>query len=348
MCCHLAVRHTGLHQHAVRERQRFLPLSRRLSRRILSDSIKTEAVMLFRGGSTLAKKFFAGFHCGGHRGSPRVAPENTIESFEKAKQSNVDLIEFDLSLTKDAVAIIMHDDDLERTCAEKTPVSALLAHEIVTKNAAKNFKFADGKQKICPVPTLEETVKYVRDSNLKMLFDVKDGSKEMISQIVNVISKNNLYDQVIVSSFFAWVPYAVKKADPKILTGVTWRPYFFSYSDIENKHPRFTGLKHYLAVLLDWINVKMIHSFLPQFVGAEMVLTQERDINGCFVDDMQKKNIQVVAWTVNDQRQMMHFVDTLKVGGDFLFQCCPHQVNYEVMMKVCIIYALSELGWNIQ
>ncbi|VDM41965.1 unnamed protein product [Toxocara canis] len=265
----------------------------------------------------MAGKFFSGFRIGGHRGSPKLAPENTMESFEKARQASVDLVEFDLSLTKDGVAILMHDDDLQRTCGEQQLVSSLLASEITKKNAAETFPFNGGERKVCRVPTLEETVNFCRDSKIKMLFDVKDGSKQMVSQIVNVISRNSLYDQVIVSSFFAWVPYAVKKADPNILTGITWRPYFFSYSDLENKQRRFTGLKHYAAVALDWLNVKLLHTVLPQFLGVEMILTQEGDVDRTLVNDMKEKNVQVVAWTVNDQPEMIYFVDTLKVSTCF-------------------------------
>uniref|UniRef100_F1LAE4 Glycerophosphodiester phosphodiesterase 1 n=1 Tax=Ascaris suum TaxID=6253 RepID=F1LAE4_ASCSU len=263
--------------------------------------------------SATAGKFFLGFRVGGHRGSPKLAPENTIESFEKAREANVDLIEFDLSLTKDKIAILMHDDSLQRTCGEPMLVSSLLLAEIIEKDAAKTFTFQGAERKVCKVPTLEEAVSFCRNSKIKMLFDIKDGSHEMISQVVNAISHNNLYEEVIVSSFFPWIPYAVKKADPKILTGITWRPYFFSYSDIENKKPRFNGLKHYAAIALDWLNVKLLHTVLPQFLGVEMILTQEGDIDRTFVNDMKEKSLQVVAWTVNDQYEMDYFVNSLKI-----------------------------------
>lgn len=55
--------------------------------------------------------------------------------------------------------------------------------------------------------------------NLELLF-------QMVSQIVSMISSNNLYDRVIVSSFFPWVSFRVKFADPKILTG-NWNSFIF-------------------------------------------------------------------------------------------------------------------------
>ncbi|VDN48984.1 unnamed protein product [Gongylonema pulchrum] len=101
----------------------------------------------------------------------------------------------------------------------------------------------------------------------------------MISQIVSIISSNNLYDKVIVSSFFPWVSYFLKDADPKILTGITWRPYFFSYKDLRCRVPRFSGLIHILALTLDYVNMKLLDSLFLRFLGIEMLLTYEAEIS---------------------------------------------------------------------
>ncbi|VDN53126.1 unnamed protein product [Dracunculus medinensis] len=254
-----------------------------------------------------AADFFQSIKIGGHRGAPRIAPENTLESFEKAYESGVDLIEFDLMLTKDDVVVVMHDDNLLRTCGEPELIASLTIDQIKKKNAGKTFYTSgSGEANIYKIPTLEETVKFSMEHKIKMLFD-------MISQIANIIAKYNLYDQVIVSSFFPWVSYAVKKNDPKILTGLTWRSYFFSYEDLENTIPRFHGILHYIALFADFINIKLINSILPQFLGVEMLLTNEQDISRSIVRDMLKNNIRVVAWTVNEKEQMAYFINILKV-----------------------------------
>ena len=48
----------------------------------------------------------------GHRGARGLAPENTIASFKKALEYHVDIIEFDLRVTKDSVVIVHHDPKL--------------------------------------------------------------------------------------------------------------------------------------------------------------------------------------------------------------------------------------------
>ncbi|RAR27165.1 glycerophosphodiester phosphodiesterase, partial [Pseudomonas sp. MDMC224] len=48
----------------------------------------------------------------GHRGAPRLARENTIESFALALQSGLDGVELDVQRSRDGVLVIHHDFDL--------------------------------------------------------------------------------------------------------------------------------------------------------------------------------------------------------------------------------------------
>ena len=51
----------------------------------------------------------------GHRGYPARYPENTLASFEGAMQAGCDMIELDVTLTKDRKVVVIHDDTLDRT-----------------------------------------------------------------------------------------------------------------------------------------------------------------------------------------------------------------------------------------
>lgn len=57
----------------------------------------------------------------------------------QAYESGVDLIEFDLMLTKDDVVVVMHDDNLLRTCGEPELIASLTIDQIKKKNAGKTF-----------------------------------------------------------------------------------------------------------------------------------------------------------------------------------------------------------------
>jgi glycerophosphoryl diester phosphodiesterase len=53
-----------------------------------------------------------------HRGASTLAPENTIEAFEKAIEVGAEMIEFDVRETRDGVLIAFHDEVREWTYGE--------------------------------------------------------------------------------------------------------------------------------------------------------------------------------------------------------------------------------------
>lgn len=51
----------------------------------------------------------------GHRGAATYAPENTLGSLREARARGATWVEFDVKLSGDGVAMLMHDDSLKRT-----------------------------------------------------------------------------------------------------------------------------------------------------------------------------------------------------------------------------------------
>src|SRR5262245_64980475 len=60
-----------------------------------------------------------------HRGDSAHAPENTIEAFESAIGAGAEVVEFDVRMTADGVAVVMHDADVDRTTDGSGPVRSL-------------------------------------------------------------------------------------------------------------------------------------------------------------------------------------------------------------------------------
>lgn len=129
------------------------------------------------------------------------------------------------------------------------------------------------------VPDMEDVVKWAVENNTRMLFDVKDSDNELVDQIANLFQKYNLYDKAIVCSFFPWVVYRIKKGDQKILTGLTWRLKFWSYHDIENIRPRYSGPKQMLFEMIDVAHVWLLKKVTPWYLGADLLLTNNLDIS---------------------------------------------------------------------
>jgi glycerophosphoryl diester phosphodiesterase len=64
-----------------------------------------------------------GFVVTGHRGAMALESENTIASFELARELGADEIEFDVRLTADGIAVVHHDEHLGRVVDGSGPVS---------------------------------------------------------------------------------------------------------------------------------------------------------------------------------------------------------------------------------
>src|SRR5690349_12288366 len=75
----------------------------------------------------------------GHRGASAVAPENTMAAFRSAIETGADGIEFDVQLSKDNIAVIIHDDNLRRTGSLDRYVADLTAEELTAVDVGSWF-----------------------------------------------------------------------------------------------------------------------------------------------------------------------------------------------------------------
>src|SRR5258705_12537702 len=66
----------------------------------------------------------------GHLGASALAPENTLAAFSRAISDGADGIEFDVRLSRDGGAVVIHDASLKRTGLINRPVSDLTAAEL--------------------------------------------------------------------------------------------------------------------------------------------------------------------------------------------------------------------------
>ena len=87
-----------------------------------------------------------------HRGASAHEAENTIPAFEAAIVDGADVVEFDVRMTADDVAVVMHDPDVSRTTDGSGLVRDLHLIEIKRLRIAT----ADGGE--TEVPTLDEAL----------------------------------------------------------------------------------------------------------------------------------------------------------------------------------------------
>ncbi|OYX80665.1 MAG: glycerophosphodiester phosphodiesterase, partial [Flavobacteriales bacterium 32-34-25] len=148
----------------------------------------------------------------GHRGARGYEPENTLVSFQKAIDLQVDGIELDVHLSLDAELMVIHDDTIDRTTNGKGKVNQL------TKAELQNFSI-ESQHKI---PTLEEVFDLVNRRcfiNIELKsFDAAEKTVALIEKYIH--EKNWEYSDFLVSSFDWKMLEETHSLDSKIKIGV--------------------------------------------------------------------------------------------------------------------------------
>jgi len=160
----------------------------------------------------------------GHRGSPFEAPENTISSVKKAIAAGVDAVEIDVHQTKDNHIVVIHDDKVDRTTNGKGYVKEFTLNNLQQLKIKYNDKNTDEK-----IPLLQEIIDLTKNK-IKLTIEIKE--KNIENNIVEIIEKNNIVDNIYVISFFHKIVKNIKKINNKIKTSILFVGYPINVSEL--------------------------------------------------------------------------------------------------------------------
>jgi len=142
-----------------------------------------------------------------HRGGKDLAPENTIAAFDNAVSMNVDILEMDVSLTKDDILVLCHDLTIDRTSEATGNINDYTFAELQTFNFGYNFQKLDGsypyRDSPVRIPRLEEVLS--RYPGQLMEIEVKSFGQEgrqAANQLVALLRSYDMASNVMVFSFF--------------------------------------------------------------------------------------------------------------------------------------------------
>ena len=168
------------------------------------------ALLLAAGVAGAASKPEAGPQRIGHRGTRALVDENTMESFQRAAEIGVDMIEFDIQRTRDGVFVIMHDDTVDRTTDGKGRVDQMTLEE---------FKLLKTRSGYTP-PTLDETLVWLAANSLGFILDFKVPDPNFARDLVKVIEDRNLIPRAVFESMLPEVAGEVEKIKPEAITAI--------------------------------------------------------------------------------------------------------------------------------
>lgn len=134
-----------------------------------------------------------------HRGDRASAPENTMEALTAALDAGMEFVETDVQLSSDGVAVLIHDETVDRTTDGTGAVARLTASELRALDAGSWYapEFAGAQ-----IPLLGEFLDALARSESKALLELKGyWPRDEIRQIVAELHLRVLQDRIVLGSF---------------------------------------------------------------------------------------------------------------------------------------------------
>ena len=222
-----------------------------------------------------------------HRGGGLLAPENTLAAIRMARNLGYAGVEFDVKLSGDGVAVLMHDDTFERTTNGSGAVDEASYEEISQLDAGSWFGNEFSGE---PVPSFAAACALCREAGVWANIEIKPspGRERQTGEVVARMAKllwSGAHPAPLLSSFSALALEAAAVESPDL--------------------PR--------ALLV----VEAPTNWLAQLDRLQCVAlhVSHRHVDASLVNAVHKSERGVLAYTVNDSEAAL---DLLEWGVDAL------------------------------
>ncbi len=236
----------------------------------------------------------------GHRGAMGHAPENSLASFNLAKNMGADFVECDVHLSKDKKCIVMHDESVERTTNGYGLIRDLSSAEIKKLDCgawySKKFK---GEK----VLILDELLLWVKNQSsfagnpMGLVIEIKNEPVRYLGiekMVLEAVKRNGMGDRVILISFDHGAVKRAKQIDRSIPAGILYnRP-------LEDPFKR------------------------AREVDADALFPRRHMITKSLVNRARKNKYFIATWTVNEEEEMKKIA---AAGIDAIASNFPDRLN---------------------
>jgi len=251
-----------------------------------------------------------------HRGASSIAPENTLLAFRLAMEAGADMIETDVHLTRDGVAVLIHDADLARTTDCSGLVSEIEHVDLAACDAGYWFA-PPGRMKHpyrglkIAVPALADLLALVDGTNdrVRVNLEIKTNGSPTIDQrcvdtVMDVVVANGWCERVLLSSF-----------DTRVI-------------DLLGRRYRAVGTAYLVARECDLLPaIAAAAARGHSAIHPDHRLLGSGDTAAGIVDAMHAAGLRVHVWTVNDPDRMR---DLVAAGVDGIVSDDPERLRLVV------------------
>ncbi len=237
-----------------------------------------------------------------HGGGQGLAPTSTLEAFKNSYELGVDVIEFDVHMTKDGYLAAIHDPTVDRTTNGTGKVNEMTLEEVQALDAGVNFQDEIGeytyKGKGVHIPTVQEAFAAIPD--MRWNIEIKDSNnphlyRPIAEKLWGLIQQYRLEDKVLIASF-----------DQDIVDIV---------SDVSDGKALTAGGRQEITKLVLLHKIFLNGLYQPK-VHAIEIPTEDSSINlidAKIIKGAHKRGMDVHYWTINDAQTMRELLD---LGAD--------------------------------
>lgn len=224
--------------------------------------------MTGRGSSDSSRLAFLSTHAYAHRGlhRPGGPAENSLPAFDAALAAGHGM-ECDVRLSRDGIACVFHDAQLDRMTGERGPLSARTADQL------DRIELKDDSG---PIPRLSALLHRIA-GRYPLLVEVKIDRQSEVRPLCEAVWRDvrDYQGPVAVMSFHPGVARWFRRHAPGIVRGLI-------ITD-RNRHGTRGRLMRYLA---------MCHAH-PDFLAYDI-----RDLPNAFARTMRRRGMPVLSWTI--------------------------------------------------
>lgn len=221
----------------------------------------------------------------GHKGAAALAPANTIGAFERALETGVDVVEFDVLDLEDGTLVLAHSDEL-------SDVTAGAARGPVRSRALAELR------RLAPeLPTLDEALEYLAGdaSGVRLHVDLKLTGYER--RTVEALRRHGLVERTLVSTCFASSLREIAALEPGLERGLTYPYDRYSLSDRRALAPVVGGGVMALRTALPARIGRLLERARAGVATLHYLVVSRRVVRRCHELDA-----AVFAWTVDSRR----------------------------------------------
>ena len=221
----------------------------------------------------------------GHRGCPKIAPENTMASFDVCIEKNISAVELDIHVCKTGELVVTHDFNLKRVTGYDSLAAETSYEKILELDAGSFFSPDYSGERI---PLLREVFSKYGNS-LHYDIELKSRSitdKQLGEKVWKMIQDFSLEDVCMVSSFNPFQLRSFRKlSEDTVPTAVI-------YSDSPSI-PRL--LRHGAG----------------RYIASCSVLKPNRQLltESIFNKDSLRRGYPIISWIVDDVEEAKRMID---------------------------------------